>query len=86
MEELLIAFLDSVNNNERAYIEKQVRKFIDVAYQFLEEWTKPIGKDGHNEFYEALNLHLSSAFPWAKDEALSAARSYTGWYAWHEGY
>ena len=37
-------------------------------------------------FHPALAKYLKSRFPWMTATGLDPLRSYTGWYAWHEGY
>lgn len=85
IEENLIRFLDTVDDAMRIVVESQSRHFIGTAEKFLWDWQEPIGETGHAKFSSALETYLKSGFPWAEDQALRSARSFTRYCAWREG-
>jgi hypothetical protein len=81
----LEAFLAEVPAALRADVKRSARAIFKAAGDFLEDAAKA-GVVKLDTFYPALEAHLRGRFPWMAAPAFSALRSYTGWYAWHEGY
>ena len=84
-EERLADFLKQVPNAMRDDVERSARAIFDAADRYLDEAAKQ-GEVDLEAFHPKLEEHLKSGFPWMTGPTFEALRSYTGWYAWHEGY
>lgn len=85
IDERLTVFLESV----AAEIGDDIRRSVTAAFKAACRYLEDAAKAGPVElasFHIGLDGHLTNEFPWIREPALGALRSYTGWYAWHEGY
>jgi hypothetical protein len=85
VEDRLQTFLSSVPDPVRQSVSASAKAIFDAATAYLEEAANA-GIINIKDFYSALEFHLKSRFPWMREPAFAALRSYTGWYAWREGY
>lgn len=81
LQEFISELPPALQNNVRA----SATAIFSAASDYLEK-AAGLGVVNLDEFYPALKMYLKARFPWMNDPAFAALRSYTGWYAWHEGY
>jgi hypothetical protein len=84
-EPALQAYLLTVPGEHRSLVQAEVRSAFDCADSLLNRAAQQ-GPVDLAEFHQDLNVELISTFDWIDESGLSSLRSYTGWYAWHEGY
>lgn len=85
VEERLDVFLATVPDALRGDVRRAVKAAFKAASDYLEAAANA-GPVELAAFHPAMEEHLRRDFPWLGEHALVAFRSYTGWYAWHEGY
>ena len=85
VDDRLSAFLERVPDVWQDDISRSARAIVRAALASLEE-AGSTGPVDITDFHGALEQQLRRSFPWVEEPALRALRSYTGWYAWHEGY
>jgi hypothetical protein len=69
----------------RPTVETSVRSAYEFADTFLDSAARK-GAIDIVEFHKALSDGLRSKFDWIDEGGMAALRSFTGRYAWHEGY
>ena len=85
VDERLQDFLTGVPVELRDNVKTSAIGIFRAASAYLQEAADK-GTVNLDEFYPALEKHLRSGCPWMGEPAFAALRSYTGWFAWHEGY
>lgn len=85
VDERLQGFLANVPSSFHNDVREAATSILNEASAYLET-AAGVGVVNLDQFYPELEAHLQSKFPWMNDTAFAALRSYTGWYAWHEGY
>ena len=69
----------------RDEVERSVRAILQAATSYLDQEAEA-GPIDLAIFHPALAEYLKPRFPWMTATGLDPLCSYTGWYAWHEGY
>jgi hypothetical protein len=78
-------FLFTLPVEIRTEVESSARAACDCASRLLDAAAEA-GPVDMSEFGESLEQRLRTKFEWIDADGVAVLHSYTGWFAWHEGY
>ena len=81
----LAEYLEGLPAGLRDEVERSARAILRAAAFYLDQ-EAAVGPIDLAVFHPALAEYLKPRFPWMTATGFAPLCSWTGWYAWHEGY